>query len=68
MWYDQAKWVGICKYWFRDRAKPKEMSAFVFYSFDNISIGPNFAMVCPILMGFYAKHSSLNGENTQVEN
>ena len=52
MWYDQTKWVGTHKYWFGDRAKQKEINPFAFYSFDNLSIGHNFRMTCPILMGF----------------
>ncbi len=35
---------------------------FVFYCFDNLPKGNNFGMTCPILMGFSAKCSSLNGE------
>ncbi len=59
MWCDQAKWVGTRKYWFGERAK---QSPFVFYCFDNLSIGHNFVMTCPILMGVSAKRSSSNGE------
>ncbi len=41
--------------------EPKEINPFVFYCFDNLSIGHNFGMTNPILMGFSAKPSSLNG-------
>ena len=34
----------------------------VLYCFDNLSIGHKFGMTRPILMGFSAKRSSLNGE------
>ncbi len=43
-------------------SQTKEMNPFVFYCFDNLSIGHNFRMTCPILMGCSAKHSSLNGD------
>ena len=63
MWYDQAKWVRTRKHRFGDRVKQRlKISPFVFYCFDNLSIGHNFVMTCPILMGFSAKQSSLNGE------
>ncbi len=42
--------------------KGKKCFSFDFYCFDNRLIGHNFGMVCPILMGFSAKCSSLNGE------
>ena len=37
-------------------------SSFVFYCFDNFSIGHNFGTTCQILIGFCAKSSSLNGK------
>ena len=39
-----------------------EINPNVFHYFDNLSIGHNFGMTRPILMGFSAKCSSLNGE------
>ncbi len=46
----------------------KGNKSFFFYCFDNLSKGKNFGMTCPILMGFSAKCSSLNGEQHQVDN
>ncbi len=43
-------------------------SFFVFYCFDNLSVGHNFRMTCPILIRFSVKHSSFNGEKHKVEN
>ena len=42
--------------------EPKEINAFIFYCFDNLSIGHNVGMVSLILMGFSAKCSSLHGK------
>ena len=39
--------------------KSNKGNPFVFYCFDNLSIGHNFGTTCPILMGFSAKHSSV---------
>ena len=56
MWYDQAEWVGIHNIIDLEIEPNKEINAFVFYCFDNLSIGHNFRMMtCPILMGFSAK-------------
>ena len=49
-------------------SQTKEINPFVFYCFDNLSIGHNFRMACPILMGFSGKRISLNGEYLKVEN
>ncbi len=49
-------------------SQTKEINPFVFYCFDNLSIGHNCGMTCPILMGFSAKCSSFNGEKQQVKN
>ena len=40
----------------------KEINPFVFFCLNNLSIGYNFRMTSPIVMGFSAKRSYLNGE------